>query len=661
MRIMFEMVSEALRRKRDLWASARDTWYNKAKLEEEIYYNDKEGTGTNFTAAQLAKIDKGSGVPVTINHVYPKVNQKIAILTQVKPAFRVVGLDERGKKYSHTLDKAAKSVMYRSEAVGEEEETIKNMMVLGLGHSAIMETDYYQFGEFDIKFEDIHPSMVILDSNSRKRSGSDMQGFFIEKEITLSEAEQKYGPIIDEINRLGLQDLPVTMKQFATSMSSNARGLGVIDDDGFDTKVMVQEYYDRVYTTMYFMEDPKTGDIFRQFEENLNKDSDIAALAGALSKEQNMFTRKTISLGSYTVAQEMKPIRALPIKTKYLEWGGRPYRSYGMVHFVKDMQDTFDKIIQTMIVNGMLTNNAGYIYPQGGIAPKDLPNWETIGSKPGVMKPYVLLQDASGKVVKPEREQIQQLSNFFPMVLELMRTGIEVSTGVNAVVSGDAQEANVEVFSSLQQYQNSAMQRIQMAMSHINLANEQLGNVVIDYLVANINTDQTYMFFNDTDDLEEIKVIKEHAKDFNLGRYSVLSIAAEAMPTQKQAQATELFKIAQTTPDPNEKNIYIKKAFGLSDIRGFDEMQDELDQVKQLQGQVEQMQEGMDRIEEINKQLQNRVINAELEQEVVEAQSGATVKIKVAEQKAIDEIEIDKLQIQLREARKPKVETKNKT
>lgn len=230
---------------------------------------------------------------------------------------------------------------------------------------------------------------------------------------------------------------------------------------------------------------------------------------------------------------------------------------------------------------------------------------------------------------------------------------MEKSTGVNSIVQGDAQESNIDVFSSLQQYQNSAMQRIQMAVSRINLANQQLGNVVIDYLVANINTEQTYMFFDETDNLNELKVVKEEARNFNLGRYSVLSIASEAMPTQKQAQAAELFKIAQTTPDPNEKNLYIKKAFALSDIRGFDDMQEELDQVKQLQGQLQQAQQESERSVELMKNMQNRVITAELNEEITDAKSDARLTISVQEEHEKQQFIIEKLQRQLAEARKP--------
>jgi len=656
MPVIYKEIPEELIAKRTTWGSNRDNWLNKVTLEEEYYYNDVDNTGTNFTQKQLDVImTEGSGVPVSINHIYPAVNQKLAILTQTKPTFKVVALDGRSKQYANILDKAVKSIMYRSEAVGEEEETIKNMMVLGMGISSISETDYHQFGTFGIQYENIHPSMVILDSNSKKRSLNDMEGYFIEKEITLSEAEVRYGDIIAKLNeKRALEgDNPLEIKDFISSTYFGAVGQGKIEETDLYSKIVVSEYYDKVFSTMYFVEDIETGNILRLFKENLEEDQDFI-LEGAKDKENNRFIRRTIMLGNYIVAVEIKPIKDFQIKVKFFEWGGRPYRSYGMVHFTKSMQETFDKAIQTMIVNGMLTNNAGYIGPKGSIAPQDVPKWEMQGNRPGIFKEYTLQLDGSGHVVKPEREQIQQLSNFYPTILQMMEMGIQKSTGINAVVTGDASEANVDVFSSLQQYQNSAMQRIQLAMSHINLANQQLGNVMIDMLINNLDIGQNYIFFDEKDVVNELQILKESASDFKLGRYGVLSIASEAMPTQRMAMSTELMKISQTTADPNERNIYVQKAFELADMRGFDDVQEKVDGVKKLQSQLNQMQEQLDRDAELMKLYENRAINAEYNAKLAAKLACIESSIDQAEIETKKDIVIEKLQEQIKELKNPK-------
>jgi hypothetical protein len=644
---------EEIRRKRDNWGNDRDAWLKKAEKEEEVYYHDVEGTGTSFTLEQLQKIDKGSGIPVNINFLHPIINHKLAILTQTRPAFKVVGLDDRGKNFAYAIDKAVKSIMYRSEAVGEEEETIKNMLVMGMGISGINELDYYQFGRFDIEYIDLHPSLVILDSNAKKRNMSDMEGYFIEKEITLETAKQKYQHILDRINESRTEAEQITFRDLSTSISTLPSYRGTVHTDGFNDKVIVSEYYSKVFTTMYFITDPETGDVLRVFEENLDENTNFI-LDAAESAEIGMYIKKTLFLGNYQVAEEIKPIRDFPIKVKFFEWGGRPYKSYGMPHFLIGMQEASDKAVQSMLLNGMLTNNAGYMSPKGGITQEDKPKWETIGNKPGVIKEYQPVT-IDGVTLKPEREQIQPLSNFYPTIVEMMKNGMEFSSGVLAVLRGDA-ESGIDVFSSLQQYQDAAMKRIQLAMSHINLANEQLGNVIIDYLLANLKLSQNYAFFDEENNLQELTVLSKNVKDFKLGRYSVLSISAEAMPTQKIAMATEMMKIAQTTPDPMDRNIYIQKAFQLSDMRGFDDVQETIDVKNKLSQRIQVLEEQIKRDEELLKQLENRAINAEYQAKLQKKLSGMESEFAGAEEITKLKLEIERQNEYIKE-----LKSKNKT
>lgn len=652
MPIELKSIPESLRRKRDLWAGERDSWLGKGQKEEEVYYNDVEGTGTSFTEEQLKKISQGSGIPVTVNYLHPIINQKLAILVEANPSFKTVALDDRSKPYAYALDKAIKSVMYRSEAIGEEEETIKNMLIFGMGISGIEELDYYEFGRFNIEYVDLHPSIVILDSNAKKRNLRDMEGYFIEKEITLELAKQKYQGVLDAVNEGKSESEQITFESLSTSTTAVPRGRGTINTDGFNNKIIVSEYYSKIYTTLYFIENPDTGDITRVFKENLEPGTEFI-LDSAIAQEDNMFVKKTLILGNYQVAEEIKPLRDFPIKVKFFEWGGRAYKSYGMPHFMIGMQEAYDKAIQLMIQNGMLTNNAGYLSPQGGISPEQKAKWETIGNKPGVIKEFVP-QVIDGQVFIPQREQVQQLSNFYPLLAQMMQQGMEYSTGVTSIVRGDANATGVDVFSTLQQYQDSAMKRIQLAMSHINLANQQLGNVMIDYLLANINLEQNYVFFDNENNLQELNVLKENVKDFKLGRYGVLAISSEAMPTQKIAMATEMMKIAQTTPDPMDRNIYIQKAFELSDMRSFDDVQETIDVKNKLSQQVNSLQEQVKRDEELLKQMENKAINAEYKAKLAEKLSGVEVELEKSQVSTKLMMEINNLKDQIKEMKSNK-------
>ncbi len=201
------------------------------------------------------------------------------------------------------------------------------------------------------------------------------------------------------------------------------------------------------------------------------------------------------------------------------------------------------------------------------------------------------------------------------------------------------------------------MQRIKLAMSHINLANQQLGNVLIDMLVANIDIGQNYVFFDDKDVINEIQILKEAASDFKLGRYGVLSIASEAMPTQRIAMSTELMKISQTTPDPNERSVYVQKAFELADMRGFDDVQEQIDGIKKLQSQVQQLEEQLERDKELMKQFENKAINAEYQAKLATKLAGIESSIDQAEIETKKDMEIKVLEEQIKELKSPKIKS----
>ena len=120
--------------------------------------------------------------------------------------------------------------------------------------------------------------------------------------------------------------------------------------------------------------------------------------------------------------------------------------------------------------------------------------------------------------------------------------------------------------------------------------------------------------------------------------------------------AQGLMNIAQTTQSPYERNVYIQKAFDLSDMKEFEDMKDEIDQVRQLEQQINQQAQELKRKDETNKQMENRVIAAELKAKVSEALASGIDEINTKKAEAKLEIEIEKLKEQLKEEKSDKKE-----
>jgi len=474
--------------------------------------------------------------------------------------------------------------------------------------------DFYKQGMFKLKVVHVPWDEVILDVNSKSRTLEDMEGFFVERAFTVPKALQVYGGLLNQIKDAKGNPIPIetftgetwveqelTDKQDVTTSHWNA-----------DDRVIVREYYEKVFTEMYLVK--QEGLTRTLFAENLDEEQQ-SLLTNAQQIIPDIYIKKTIMMGDFIIWEEILPITDYPLRTAFFEWGGRPYRSYGMIHFTKGMQQAFDKVLQIMLLNGMLSNNAGWTAPKGAIPEEDRDKWEQFGANPKVIKEYVP-KVLEKQVLKPERDQVTALSNFYPMVLDMLKSGIEYSTGVTAVLQGDAKEANVEVFSSLQQYQNAAMMRVKMSTGHINQVMKELGQVLIEYMVANLTPD-SFSFFDENGELNELQIALEAVNDIKTIKFLTVSVPSTALPTQRLAVATELAKIAQSSPDPAERQILTAKAMELSDIREWDEMQEKLDAVKRAQSSLEDLQAAYDRLMETSKQMENKYVNISLENRIL--------------------------------------------
>jgi hypothetical protein len=621
----------------------------------ELYYNDVEQTGTTYNYRQYETIKMNTNIPVSINYLYSVVAQKMAIILSSKPSHKVVALDERGKQYAHILDKVKHAIMYSSEANTENEEAVKEMLVTGMSHIGIVEKDLYNQGEFEVSYQHLSIYNVTIDPNSRKKSNGDMEGFVYEKEFTEDQIKFVYNDIVTAYNQYYGTEHTLD-ELFTTGQTQPYHSLENIANK---KKALIRKYYDKVSAIMYYVENPVTKDIERLFQENYFPEqvSIIFDEQYIKGQEPNFYVREITIVGNKVIEIRILPLTLFPIKTMYFEWGGQPYRSYGMVHFTKGMQEAMDKALQLMILNGILVNNAGWKAPKGSISEEDRAKWEQAGNDPRVMKEYIPIV-MENQVLVPERDTIGQLSNFYPMLIDMMQRGIENSTGITPMLQGDPRGSKVDVFSSLQAYQNAGMQRINMSINNINNVMEGIGKVLIQFILANIKPNMNYSFFNEQGKLDEVKIAQDIMTNLRTTNFDVLSVPSEASQTQKSSMAIEMMKVAQTTPDPTERNVFIKKAFNLSDIRGFDEMTEELDEVHKLQSQLQQMNEQLERDKELMKIFENRTINAELKAKIIETISNSIDNIHSEEVGAKKDIQIEKLKEQLKELKQK--ENKNK-
>lgn len=651
--IMYEDIPAKLENKLNSWVNAKSKWLARAEEAFGYFFNDIEETGTTYTQSQTERIRNTTNIPVSINILYPVLSQKHSILCQTKPSHKVVSLSDsqEAKAAAYILDKAKYSIMYNSEASTHNEEAIKSYLISGIGHIGILPKDFISEGEFGLSYQNLPIWNVTIDPNSRLKTNEDMQGYIYTKELSEDVLLKLYQPYLETIK--DYYGIEVSIDDLLSSPVSTGVPRHIqLESLMNERKGLVRKYYDKSVAEMFYVRNPETGEIDRLFKENMFPEQHVLIDKGEVIKSSvNYYVRETTIIGKKIINIEIMPITLFPIKTHYFEWGGKPYRSYGMIHFTKGMQEAMDKTIQMLILNAMLSNNAGWTAPKGSISDEDATKWRIDGNNPMAIKEYIPRIYEGGVVLKPERDQIMPLGQHYPLIMDMMKQGIEYSTGINPMIQGDPRGSKIDVFSSLQQYQSAAMQRINLSSMHINQAQEYIGRVLVQWLPSFLKTNQYYSFFDEQGKFDEIKITKEFIQVLGIEDFKVAAVPSEASPTYRMSMATEMMKIAQTTPDPQERNIYIKKGFALSDIRGFDEMQEELNEVNKLNQQIQQLQEQIDRDVELMKQYENRALLAEYKAKLAMLVADIDKEVNIFGAEAEKDIEIEKLKTQLKEAK----------
>jgi hypothetical protein len=324
----------------------------------------------------------------------------------------------------------------------------------------------------------------------------------------------------------------------------------------------------------------------------------------------------------------MLPIRTCPVIMYWFKWGGTAYKSKGLTHYVANSQFALDRALQTFLLNGVLANNKGYTSPKGAISAEDKPKWEKGGTNPLLLKEYNVVAGADGKTYRPEREQVDALSSFYPQVIELLSGSIDEITAMTPFMQGDPKN-KIDVFSVLARYQDSAMKRIELSLQNIGISLEQKAKVICDYVMGMLEPQKDYVITYGNTKLSS-KMTNEDIKRIRHMKFTVTSSPDQLMPTQRQMVAKELFNIAQTSTDENLRQTLTSEAIGLSGLSIGQGLQEKIDYTNRVNQENAGLKEQIERMEEITKQLENRVINAELKARISEEMTKAVGDLREA-------------------------------
>lgn len=647
--VKFVQIPTELKNIYENWSSIAKAFYDKTSKYEDYFLGDVDSTDTTFDKEQLERIQATTGIKTTINRIYSVTSQAIAFLSRKQLSNRVVAINDQYKNHAITMDKMVQGVKNDSMAISAEEDTIKDTLISGIGiKNTRSRNDIYET-IFPAVTEHIHSSEIILDVNCTDKTLRKMQGYFIDKEIPLEEAKKLYQGHLDLINTIYIKDGDplVTWEMFTkTQVGTTSPNRRRPENLTYFQTVWMREFYDKVFTTCYLVEDQKIG-IRKLFEENLTA-IQHSLLKTAIKKEEGLYVRKTTMLGDYVIDVTIEPITNWGITARFFEWGGKPYKSKGFVHYAKPLQEAYDSIFQLLVLNGYVITNAGYKAPTRSIPPSQVENWEKNLLNPLKLKLYDPVE-VGDKVLIPERDVPGQLSNFYPELLRLVTQGLYEITSFDPVLLGITSETKIETFSSLNKYETAALQRIMLQFDHIALAQQQEGQILLEYLTSELSPEVPYTFLDNKGKYNEVNLTVELIREMKTAKYRLFTIPHQAMPTQRMQVSQELLKIAQTATDGSERKIFVHHALKLQDIREVDELLEELNEVNNLKQLASQLEEGIKREKELSKQHENRALRAEYREKLYARLIRALEKIAKEEQNEVLGSQIRQLEDELKE------------
>ncbi|KKL71675.1 hypothetical protein LCGC14_2092550, partial [marine sediment metagenome] len=400
----------------------------------------------------------------------------------------------------------------------------------------------------------------------------------------------------------------------------------------------IRRYFEKQFATLYYV---KNGEnIERAFLENQEtEEGRVNVTANALDNEDDVFVKEHLYFGDYEVETFLKPITDYEHQGVWYEWGGKPYESYSLIHFIKDSAITLHSVLQNLVLNAYLINNAGWSAPQGSI-PKGTKNqWEDRLADPQSMKIYNVVTGPDGKSYIPKKDEVTALAPHMPLLYSMIKDGMSRTVGLGAMLQGDLSESNIETFQTLQQFHTNAMERVRMIFDDIQDWSERIGNVLTQKIINALQPGMEYFFQPDPEknpdaEFGTFKADPEFMRKIKLGKFKLIAIPAQAMPAEKLARGAELMKIAQSTADPLERSEYTQAGLAMMGGSEVKRVIGRLDNVKKLQGIVEEKDKVIKRNTELLKQMENQVIDAELKLKIANKEIKSIETVTRAEEKA---------------------------
>lgn len=568
----------------------RQTWLTNANYNYELFYKDVDGTKSQFSKDNLDAIKNTYNIPISINVVYPTIDQMVAFLAGGKPSVRIMPVGPADKDKAYKLQEIWSAIWYRSDSIQKNKFALLDTMVTGSGWLMPEASTFYNRSPLGVTINHIPYDIVFPDRRARNWDYSDAEYMMISKELSLEKIKKVFG--IDD-------------ERLKSILGINTNGNIPFDMDARNVnEIYIKEYVDNNY---------------------IGRDGKISKERRSLNDVQ---ITKDIVIRRITTIDDTKdilnemwmPIHEYPMIHLPCIWNSNPKKglqTYSMVHQISDCQDGINKTTAHSLLNAQLHGHVKMMAPKGSI---DKEEFKLFASSPMHLLEYEL-EVVNGHPVPPERMQASPLPSAHYELSGWLIKMVELVTGMYSVMQGSPYEAPSTV-GGTQSLQAYGSQRIKDKAGTNDVAYSKLCHNTISMAVFYNDPKKEYRFISDDSEEgreEQWRTVKLGDDMPNINDYDVVAIPSPSTPTSRMLATQVLTQIAQQVGDPAIVTEVLQQTLKLLDLPEGDKISKRIDTIKVLQ---QQLSDSAEQINRMTQQLDN----------TVKSNEALMVKMRVMEQ-----------------------------
>jgi hypothetical protein len=595
--------------------AARSEWFND-RLENDRFYHNNQ-----YSDDEIHALESAGQAPLVMNITYSIGKQIVSILTGSSPMWEVDPVNDASKNVAYLHRSLLYGIWEDSLGDRQLEQIIKNMVVTGVGYGEVALTNNSTFG---MKFRRIPYQNVWISPNATEIDYSDADYIIVSKVISTRNAAKILNMDLEEVEEWARND--ITLPNSEQSVTRYSKYVGGISRDGKHIRIIYRYQIEKA--TCYIVEpNRKDVDIGARIYfhiddtlEKLRKDGIIN-----IKKINRYVLAKYTSIGDYCEKYYL-PIDRYNIVPFIDEFTDSPY-PLGCVDFLYGLQRTLNKLVINLLLNAALANNMRAKAPKGSV---DKAEYESSFGKTGVLIEYEESEGGHGL----ELLQPVQLSGEFYRMPEMVISIMEYVSGIFGVMQGNPEGAprTAAGTMSLQSYGG---QKVKMLMRNTNTSLALLGDIAVMMNQNFSGFNQEISFYDKyqkknvdlaynvlTVEGDRIKI----QNDLSKGKFKTRVNIIQGFGTERQAKANVLSNLMAQTRSP----LLLKPILRLLDVEETDEILKEMDVLENAKGNIAQLQSSIKRLNQINTQLENALLQKSRTVEVEKFKSELSdIKAKV--------------------------------